>query len=78
MYRSLKMMVCILSVFTLISGTALAGHGGVDKPLEESVSIESVKFYQRVLERIAVANDGNRAAGTRGYDQSASYIGFWL
>ncbi|MFI6324214.1 M28 family metallopeptidase [Nonomuraea sp. NPDC050556] len=42
--------------------------------LVEAVSTENVLGHLQALQAIADANDGNRAAGTSGYDASADYV----
>jgi len=45
----------------------------VDK-LVECVTIEGVRAHQAAFQAIADANDGNRAAGTSGYDETVDYV----
>lgn len=42
--------------------------------LREAVSAANIKTHLNALQEIADANDGNRAAGTSGYEDSADYI----
>ncbi len=42
--------------------------------LRSAVTVNGVLGHERVLQRIATANGGNRAAGTPGYDASAAYV----
>ncbi len=41
--------------------------------LTECVTLDGVRFHQRVLQAIADRNNGTRVSGTKGYDQSADY-----
>jgi Zn-dependent M28 family amino/carboxypeptidase len=41
--------------------------------LTECVTLDGVRFHQRVLQAIADRNNGTRASGTKGYDESADY-----
>ncbi|MDH3293571.1 MAG: hypothetical protein OER95_04535, partial [Acidimicrobiia bacterium] len=45
----------------------------VDKLLE-CVTIEGVRAHQAAFQAAADANDGNRAAGTGGYDDTVAYV----
>jgi Zn-dependent M28 family amino/carboxypeptidase len=45
----------------------------VDK-LVECVTLEGVRAHQAALQAAADANDGNRAAGTGGYDDTVAYV----
>lgn len=42
--------------------------------LLECVTVEGVRAHQAVLQGIADENNGNRASGTPGYDDSVDYI----
>jgi Zn-dependent M28 family amino/carboxypeptidase len=42
--------------------------------LQECVTVEGVREHQAAFQAIADANDGNRAAGTSGYDASVDYV----
>jgi len=42
--------------------------------LLECVDLEGVREHQAEFQEIADANDGTRASGTAGYDQSAEYV----
>lgn len=42
--------------------------------LRNAVTVNGILGHERVLQRIATANGGNRAAGTPGYDASAAYV----
>ncbi len=44
--------------------------------LTECVTLDGVRFHQRVLQEIADRNNGTRVSGTKGYDQSADYAEF--
>ncbi|MDD5037576.1 MAG: M20/M25/M40 family metallo-hydrolase, partial [Methylococcaceae bacterium] len=46
--------------------------------LSRAVNFDRVKFHQRMLQQIARQNKNNRAAGTKGYEQSSKYVSFWL
>lgn len=42
--------------------------------LQECVTLEGVREHQSALQAIADANDGTRAAGTAGADESVAYV----
>jgi len=42
--------------------------------LREAVTVSGILGHERVLQRIANENDGNRASGTSGYMYSANYV----
>ncbi|MCP3944115.1 MAG: M20/M25/M40 family metallo-hydrolase [Desulfobacteraceae bacterium] len=46
--------------------------------VEKIVSVLGAKIHQGILQKIADNNDGNRAAGTKGYDMSAKHVEFML
>lgn len=50
------------------------------RSFSDIVSVKSVKYHLKVLEKIASMNDNNRASGTMGYDISALYVAtkLWL
>jgi Zn-dependent M28 family amino/carboxypeptidase len=41
--------------------------------LLECINVEGIRFHQRVLQKIADANNGTRVSGTKGFDDSARY-----
>ncbi|BBG04529.1 amidohydrolase [Pseudonocardia saturnea] len=64
---------------TLDTGTSAASSGGQADPglperLAAEVSADAAYAHLQELERIADANDGNRAVGTSGYDASVDYV----
>ena len=78
----MKKSVVVLAVL----GTALPGLinaqseacddrvNNTSKKLLECVTLDGVRAHQAALQAIADANGGTRAAGTPGYDASASYV----
>ena len=42
--------------------------------LREAVTVDGILDHERALQRIAIANGGNRAATTAGYDASVEYV----
>jgi Zn-dependent M28 family amino/carboxypeptidase len=52
------------------------GHAEVasSKTLRQNVTVAGILAHERVFQRIANRNDGTRASGTTGYDESAAYV----
>nr|WP_240188768.1 M28 family metallopeptidase [Nakamurella flavida] len=44
------------------------------KKLRNAVTVNGILAHERVLQRIANRNDGNRASGTQGYAESVDYV----
>ena len=42
--------------------------------LRDAVTVNGILSHERVFQRIANHNDGTRASGTTGYDESAEYV----
>jgi Zn-dependent M28 family amino/carboxypeptidase len=62
-----------------VVGTALAAPSnaavGTDtQALRDAVTVDGVRAHQQALQAIADANDGTRASGTPGYDESLAYV----
>ena len=84
MRRSLRRLVVLASIFALLGATvpvASAGPASCERrnnntiqKLLECVDVEGVREHQAAFQAIADANDGTRASGTNGYDQSAEYV----
>lgn len=53
---------------------AVAAKPADSADLREAVSAANIKTHLNAFQEIATANDGNRAAGTSGYEASADYI----
>ncbi len=73
-------ILAVLAGFS-ISSEARAGPLSCDtrvnntqNKLQECVTLEAVRAHQAALQAVADANDGNRAAGTPGYDASVDYV----
>lgn len=84
MRRSQKSVFGVVFLVFLL-GTAAWGeddssnHRKIWKPsLSKLVKVRNMKFHQKILQRIADENDGNRGAGTSGYDQSVRYAAIML
>jgi len=84
MRRSLRKLVVLASILALLGATmpvASAAPAACEnrnnntiKKLLECVDVEGVREHQAEFQAIADANDGTRASGTDGYDQSADYV----
>ncbi len=84
MQRKMKILVvallsvCLLMTVAWADDDSFRRHGKWKPSLSKLVKMRNVQFHQKMLQRIADENDGNRAAGTTGYDRSVSYIAFML
>lgn len=63
-----------LALTTLTSGPAQADNPNNSKKMTRAVTVENVHDHLEEFQSIAEANDGNRAAGTSGYEESARYV----
>lgn len=55
--------------------TPAAAVDAVDSSkLREAVTVNGILQHERALQAIATKNDGNRASGTKGYDDSVKYV----
>ena len=63
-----------LAVTTLTAGPAQAGNPNNSKKLTDAVTVDGVYRHLEALQGVADANDGNRAAGTSGYEASGAYV----
>ncbi|WP_338750347.1 M20/M25/M40 family metallo-hydrolase [Janibacter alittae] len=63
-----------LAMTTLAAGPAQAKNPNNSKKMTRAVTVENVHDHLEQLQAIADANDGNRGAGTSGYEASAEYV----
>jgi Zn-dependent M28 family amino/carboxypeptidase len=65
-----------ISVPLTLAGPTPAGAAPKvsSQQLQDAVTVGGVLKHERVFQRIANRNDGNRASGTSGYDASADYV----
>ena len=63
-----------LAMTTLAAGPAQAKNPNNSKKMTQAVTVENVHDHLEALQAIADANDGNRGAGTSGYEASAQYV----
>jgi len=65
-----------LAVAALVAPTVpAAAVDTVDSTkLREAVTVNGILQHERALYKIATKNDGNRASGTKGYDDSVKYV----
>lgn len=59
---------------TLAAGPAQAKNPNNSKKMTQAVTVENVHDHLEALQAIADANNGNRGAGTSGYEASAEYV----
>jgi aminopeptidase Y len=84
--RSILVAVFIAAQAIVVAPVAAGGpqHGHDDRcssrnnnttnKLLQCVTLSGVRAHQKAFQRIANRNDGMRASGTKGYDQSANYV----
>jgi hypothetical protein len=58
----------------LLGSTALAAVPTDSTNLRNALTVENIRAHQQALQEIADENDGTRASGTPGYDDSAGYV----
>ncbi|WP_277454357.1 M20/M25/M40 family metallo-hydrolase [Janibacter sp. DB-40] len=63
-----------LAMTTLAAGPAQAKNPNNSKKMTEAVTLDNVHDHLEEFQAIADANDGNRGAGTSGYEASAQYV----
>ena len=76
-HRRNKRVGAITAVVALALGAGLpanADNGTDTEKLREAVTAESIMDHLKELQKAADNNDGNRAAGTAGYEATAEYI----
>lgn len=59
---------------TLTAGPAQAGNPNNSTKLTDAVTVDGVFRHLEALQAVADANNGNRAAGTSGYEASGAYV----
>lgn len=72
----LASLAAALAVGTVYAapGDGASSGNKVSSKLRQAVDPAGILVHERRFQRIANANDGNRAAGTSGYDASAGYV----
>ena len=66
--------VAAMAAALVLTPSALAVDEVNTKKLRKGVTTAGVLEHMRTLQRLANANDGNRAATTSGYDASLDYV----
>jgi Zn-dependent M28 family amino/carboxypeptidase len=64
----------VTTAAALVGTSASAATPTDSSDLRAAVTAENILAHQEEFQAIADANDGNRAAGTSGYEQSADYV----
>ena len=72
-------LACAAMLVAAPAAMASPSHGGHGKSsdtkkLRKGVTLAGILEHERALQEIAIANDGNRAATTAGYDASVDYV----
>ena len=74
MKRALVAVTAALAAALVMAPVASAIDEINTERLRRAVTLDGILEHERALQRIALANDGNRAATTRGYDDSVAYV----
>jgi len=78
--RFLGAVALVVGVLVVGAAPAVAKDGGKGRgndtstELRRAVTVKGIKQHELALQLTALATGGNRLAGTRGYDGSASYV----
>jgi Zn-dependent M28 family amino/carboxypeptidase len=73
--RKATLLAGLVAVAVAVPSTAALAVDDVNtSKLEKAVTVNGILQHERVLQRIANNNGGNRASGTPGYDASAAYV----
>jgi Zn-dependent M28 family amino/carboxypeptidase len=72
--RGLLAAVAVIAAALLIAPAASAIDTVNTNRLRQAVTVDGILEHERALQRIAIANGGNRAATTAGYDASVDYV----
>jgi Zn-dependent M28 family amino/carboxypeptidase len=72
--RGLCVVVAVTAAALLLAPAASAVDQVNTKKLRKAVTVDGIMEHERALQRIAIANGGNRAATTLGYDASVNYV----
>ena len=72
--RKLLIAVVAVTATAVLASSAYAIDEVNTKRLRQAVGLNSILAHERALQRIALANDNNRAASTAGYDASLDYF----
>ena len=74
MRRALIAAIAALAVALVAAPVASAIDRVNTRELRRGVTLDGILEHQRAFQDIAIANDGNRAATTPGYDASVEYV----
>ena len=70
--------VIAIAIAALMAFAALAsvasGAPGQEKKLRKAVTVQGMLQHEQAFQNIANANDGTRASGTDGYQDSVDYV----
>ena len=74
MRKTLLAAIAVLAAALIVAPVASAIDRVNTGKLRRGVTLEGVLEHERAFQDIALANDGNRAATTPGYDASVEYV----
>ena len=74
MRKALIAAIAALAIAIIAAPAASAIDRVNTRELRQGVTLDGILEHERALQDIAIANDGNRAATTPGYDASVDYV----
>ena len=72
--KTLLAAIAVLAAALIVAPAASAIDKVKTGKLRKGVTVDGILKHERALQDIAIANDGNRAATTPGYDASVKYV----
>jgi Zn-dependent M28 family amino/carboxypeptidase len=72
--KTLLAAIAVLAAALIVAPAASAIDKVKTGKLRKGVTVDGILEHERALQDIAIANDGNRAATTPGYDASVEYV----
>jgi len=69
------LVTCMVAATMVVPVTMASAVDDINtKQLRNAVTVSGILKHERVLQRIAIRNDGTRASGTPGFEASAQYV----
>ena len=67
-------LLCALAALAIAPASAPAKDANASAKLRKAVTVNGIMEHERALQAIADRNDGTRASGTDGYQESVDYV----
>ena len=74
MRKTLLAAIAVIAAALIVAPAASAIDKVKTGKLRKGVTVDGILEHARAFQDIAIANDGNRAATTKGYDESVDYV----